>query len=78
MDNDVEKYATLSTNSGGEFGLYDEIEVYYIPDNKEEIYSHSVVAVDFEKSHASEILMFGFIYIVVGILQVMFLDPDKK
>lgn len=77
MDNDVEKHGIISSNANTSLKTYDKVEIYYIPDTKEAIYSHSIVAVDFEKDHAMELLFIGFLFIVVGVLQVMFLDPDK-
>lgn len=77
VDNGAEKESIISSNAKTDLRVADKLEIYYIPDTKEEIYSHSVVAVDFEKDHAGEIMVIGFLFVVVGILQIMFLDPDK-
>ena len=76
-DNGIEKEGIISSNAKTNLRVADKLEIYYIPDTKEEIYSHSIVAVDFEKDHAGEIMVIGFLFIVVGVLQIMFLDPDK-
>ena len=73
IDNEVEKKAYLHTTLGNGFEVGDKISVYYVPDENEDSYNHTVVAVDFEKAYWDRYITAGMISSVLGLLLVLFL-----
>lgn len=68
IDNNVEKKAKIRTKLTSKLDTGDTLEVYYVPDDNEEDYNHTVVAVDFEKSCANKYITAGMISCLFGLL----------
>ncbi|MGN0150953.1 MAG: hypothetical protein ACI39Q_00645 [Wujia sp.] len=66
-DNNVEKKVKIRTKLLTKIDEGDTLEIYYVPDENDEDYNHTVVAVEFEKAYASKYLTVGMISCLFGL-----------